>query len=262
MSGPMPDAPPPGLFFAGSDDEDGEDDVDMNQFPDAQPPPHSSPSLPHTPRTGSSRSSPPSGKLFLPDDDDDDDDDGYMSVPAELPSSSVQKKRAAAVMLDSDTDDDIQIIENPSPAKYKRSQPANKGKARAVSTPPTPTPKQKAEPCSSPAAKKPRLTTVAAKIIPPAITISPTYLGEVIIPNAWSNVSGKGYIKSGDTVSVRREQDMDAGPSNVKAGANTKSKKQATLTGMLKAQPTKATNLKKKKADTIVRLCNKKGVGA
>ena len=90
----------------------------------------------------------------------------------------------------------------------------------------------------------------------------PTYMGEVVISNAWSNVSGKGYVKPNETVVVKREeQDLpQAGTSKPKPTAvQSGNKKQISIATMLKPQPAKST--KKKKKDHIVRLVNNNGSG-
>ncbi|THV06582.1 hypothetical protein K435DRAFT_645293 [Dendrothele bispora CBS 962.96] len=89
----------------------------------------------------------------------------------------------------------------------------------------------------------------------------PVYIGEVVIPNAWSNVSGKGYVKINDTIRIEREEDEGskvASTSNNK-GKKTddkKGKKQMSITAMFKPQPMKRS---KKKEDTIVRLVTTRG---
>jgi DNA repair protein RAD5 len=82
------------------------------------------------------------------------------------------------------------------------------------------------------------------------------YIGEFLIPNAWSNVSGKGYIKIDDLVKIERDgnESTDNKTSNKKKGDG---KKQMTLSAMLKNQPSKSS----KKKNNIVRLLNSRGFG-
>jgi hypothetical protein len=81
----------------------------------------------------------------------------------------------------------------------------------------------------------------------------------MVFAHAWSNVSGKGYIKINEEVKIMREPQESK-----KSGADTKSKKtgdgkkQMSLTAMLK-QPAKTS--KNKKTDNIVRLYNSRGFG-
>ncbi|KAF8956086.1 RAD5-like protein [Flammula alnicola] len=250
---PIPDGPPPGLFFAGSDDEDDPEDVVMSVVEPLDTGARSSPSLPQTPQTSSSRSSPSNHQLFL----DDDDDDVAMSVPIEV---SPSKKRQA--VLEDGDDSDIEIIEKPiAPQKETKVKPTSNSHTLPSSS--TPTKKRSESP--TPMSKKRRLSpTQATPLHNPVADFLPTYLGEIVVPNAWSNVSGKDYVKPNEIVLIKREQEdviPEASKSKPTKGSNDKKKsdgkKQLTLATMLKTQPTKAN--KKKKTDTIVRLVNKKG---
>ncbi|PFH49678.1 hypothetical protein AMATHDRAFT_147130 [Amanita thiersii Skay4041] len=85
------------------------------------------------------------------------------------------------------------------------------------------------------------------------------YVGEFIIPNAWSNVSGCGYVKRNDPVYLQRytpgEQKASLNASNIKKGKD--GKKQMSITTMLKGKTPKV--VKGKKMDNIVRLKNDQG---
>ncbi|KAG6854152.1 hypothetical protein C0991_010063 [Blastosporella zonata] len=221
----LSDGPPPGLFFAGSDDEDDNEDVIMEQA--------------HTPAaTTPGVSSPPS--LFLPDSGDEAE---YKPME----NSPVAEKRKL-VLPDDDQDDGFR---SPSPLPYRRASSVRSVEETTVK----PEIKRK----EGPPPKKRRLST------PPPSTPSafqPTYLGEILVPNAWSNVSGKGYIKNNQAVTIHRDEQDDPLPGPSKSnGAQGKKKgdgkKQMSLTAMLKPQPSKAK--KKVKGDNIVRLLNSKG---
>ena len=231
----MPDASPPGLFFAGSDDDDDDEPPISGSAKSSSFPP---------------ASSPPSHLLFL-EGSDDDDDSMYMS-----PKPSAFSEKAKRPIVIEDEDPDIQITE------YSQVSTEIKSDQHSRPTSLSPTLDKKML-LPGPAAKKRRL-------LPPehespsnrATEFLPTYLGEVVISNAWSNVSGKGYVKPNETVIVKREeQDLpQAGtskpkPTTVQSGK----KKQISIATMLKSQPAKST--KKKKRDNIVRLVNKKGFG-
>ncbi|KAF8167532.1 DNA repair protein RAD5, partial [Crassisporium funariophilum] len=244
------DGPPPGLFFAGSDDEDAEESampgvVESGLHPES--PCESPSSMPHTPRTSSSRSSPPQEQLFLEDSDEDD------SMNA-LATALSAKKRPVSI---EDSDSDIEIIEDTSAFRQAH---GSKSAQNTRSTNISPTPRHTAS-SSKPVAKKRRVSPPHESSLPESATkFQPAYLGEVIVPNAWSNVSGKGYVKLNEAVLIQREeQDVPKpGPSKLKPSTATNGKKkQISLTTMLKPQPSK--NLKKKKTDTIVRLVNNKG---
>ncbi|KAF9566925.1 DNA repair protein RAD5 [Agrocybe pediades] len=241
----VPSEPPPGLFFAGSDDDD-EDTVPMPATSKSN-----SPSLPQTPRTSTppSRSSPRNQPLFL-DDDEEDQDDVAMSDRFKSPSPTSRKRERESPVdgLDGLTHERMKSEENDSiiylsdsssesPAKKKKSLPA------------------------SPPSKKRRMSPVEP-IHVAANDFQPTYIGEMLIPNAWSNVSGKGYVKINDPIRVQREEfdEVKPGPSSSKSKQETKKqsgKKQLTLSTMLKSQPMKAKQ--KKSSENIVRLVNNRG---
>jgi len=250
----IPEGPPPGLFFAGSDDEDEQEGAAMALDDGPQPSDenlNSSPSSPQTPRTSSSRSSLPREQLFLASSDDEND--------AYAPTASPSKNRPPM----DENNSDIEILDE---SDISRMAGASKSSSSSRATPLSPTPKK--EPAQRALPKKRRLSVEEQAPLPQAITrFQPTYLGEVVVPNAWSNVSGKGYVKLNESILVQREQEDDHRLSTSKSkasnGASVKKKadgkKQLTLATMLKSQPQKST--KKKKTDTIVRLVNKKGFG-
>jgi len=247
--------PPPGLFFAGSDEEEEGEDVTMQSAGDEVVPNFrlgrmsESPSLPCTPQRSSSAPSSHFPKLFL------DDDDEIMSVESE---PSVPTKRQAMVMEDSDSD--IEVIE-----KSTDSRSGINNKTTVDTMPLSSTPEQK--PLSpAPVAKKRRFSSpqqISTEL--PGDNSMLAYLGEVVVPNAWSNVSGRGYVTANESVMIYRErQGTQPSKPNPTTSVNDKNKtngkKQVTLTSMLKSQPPKKVN-KKKKTDTIVRLVNNKGIG-
>lgn len=229
----MADASPPGLFFAGSDDDDEPVPIASSAKSSSLPP----------------SSSPTSHILFL--EDSDDDDSMYMS-----PKPSTFSEKAKRPIVIEEEDPDIQIM--------KHSQVSTKIKSDQHSRPTSLSPTLDKKTLSpGPVAKKRRLLTPEHESpLNHATEFLPIYLGEVVISNAWSNVSGKGYIKQNETVIVQREeQDLpQAGtskpkPTTVQSGK----KKQISIATMLKPQPAKST--KKKKKDNIVRLVNNKGSG-
>ncbi|PPQ79873.1 hypothetical protein CVT25_002929 [Psilocybe cyanescens] len=241
----IPSVPPPGLFFAGSDDEDEAEDSDMPLNPE-------SPAIPHTPQTSSSRSSPPNQPLFL---EDDDDDENSMSVCEETEVSIPQKRQTV------EDDSDIEIITDPSLSRQKHDfshVASSSGTEVSGGTFP------------AQMSKKRRVSPTADIQTHQLIdNFPPTYLGEVVVPNAWSNVSGKGYVKVNEFIKIQRDQkdDPKVGPSKGEASKSMSGKKKAdgkrqiTLSNMLKPQAPKANNARKRKGDTIVRLVNNKGFG-
>ncbi|KAK0208680.1 RAD5-like protein [Desarmillaria ectypa] len=87
-----------------------------------------------------------------------------------------------------------------------------------------------------------------------------TYIGEFVVPNAWSNVSGKGYVKRNNIVRIERDQkDASQSSSSERKGKPTtkgNGKKQLSIATMFKPQPVQPS---KKKANSIVRLLNSHG---
>ncbi|KAH9486419.1 DNA repair protein RAD5 [Psilocybe cubensis] len=238
----IPKSPPPGLFFAGSDDEDEVDDENIPLNVETRSP--SIPTAPQTPST--SRSSPFNEPLFL---DDDDDDDKNMNIYEEEDNVVPQKRQIF------DNDSDIEIIEDPglSRKKQKKIDPEEV----------TSSSKEKKDISS---AKECSISFVSDTPTSQVIdAFMPTYIGELVVPNAWSTVSGRGYVKINDSIHVKREQQNYASSDKAEASTSSSSKKktdgkrQITLSNMLKPQPVKFNNSKKKKSDTIVRLVNNKG---
>ena len=244
----MQDISPQDLFFAGSDEE-GEAEMSglqsENDATTSSPPPRS---MPQSPVVSSPCSSPAQEPLFLEASDDEETPTSHLSVPPA--GTAVPVKRAA-----SDSDSDFEIIETAGPSRTK---PVKKENDEHSSLPVA---SSSTSLGGIPASKKPRLGT------PPDVShISmPAYIGEIIVPNAWSTLSGRGYISPGDPITLKRDTDSDAFPSKLqksqgpsKAKKSSDGKKQLQLsfkTATPKALP------KKKKGDTIVRLANKQGIG-
>lgn len=242
----MQDASPPGLFFAGSDEEDQSPVADYTLKSPTLPPASS-------PRTSASRSSPPHHLLFL--EDSDDDNSMYMS-----PKPSTFDEETKLPIVIKDEDPDFQIV------KHSHDPTESKSNHHSCPTSLSPTLNQKIL-SSGPVAKKRRILPPEDEFAPnlAATKFLPTYLGEVIIPNAWSNVSGKGYVKPNETVLVKREgQDVPRASTSKPKSTTVPSgkKKQISIATMLKSQPAKTfKSAKKKNMDNIVRLVNKKGFG-
>lgn len=188
--------------------------------------------------------------LFLPSSDDEDD-----KYPIAGPSSPIKKKRPVPLEIPDDSDDDIILLED-----VPRASSVSAFSERPSTPSTSPAPDRGPRP---PPTKKRRVSPRAGPSNP--LTFIPTYIGEFLIPNAWSNVSGKGYIKRNETVRIERDRledskdSLKAAGSGKKKGEEKKGKgKQLSLATMLKAQPVKSS---KKKQDSIVRLLNSRGVG-
>ncbi|KAJ3830336.1 DNA repair protein RAD5 [Lentinula raphanica] len=231
------DAPP--LFFTGSDDED------ILMAPDST-----------EPEAGISSTHVEQQRLFLPaleSDEEDDisvipqkrgsspstheefldlDDPITMDIPR-ASSVSASSTMSEYISISSDSDDDAV----PKPSK-KREIPPAKRRRLSPALPPNPHDIQ-----------------------------FPVYIGEFLVPHAWSSISGSGYVKTDDIINIERDidyskQSEQKNPKEkTKAGTKQNQKgaqKQMSLASMLKTQPPKAQ--KKKSADTIVRLVTKNGI--
>ncbi|KAH0591247.1 hypothetical protein H2248_001339 [Termitomyces sp. 'cryptogamus'] len=227
------DGPPPGLFFAGSDDEDEDVPIERAHSPAALSSTAGESLLPG---------------LFLPDSDDDE--------PPEAINASPPAQKRKLPLPDDGKEEEIRLPSPIPPIAYRRGSSLRSLRENSVKLKSTILQAHATE--QGPPLKKRRLST------PPSATppkFLPAYMGEILVPNAWSNVSGKGYIKINDPVKIHRDgqEEPKAGPSksNSAQGKKSDGKKQMSLKAMLKPQSSKTK--KKVKGDTIVRLLNGKG---
>ncbi|KAF8628247.1 hypothetical protein AX15_004022 [Amanita polypyramis BW_CC] len=102
--------------------------------------------------------------------------------------------------------------------------------------------------------KKRRVERDEASLTPPL------YIGELVVPNAWSSVSGHGYITRHEELYLRRinpaEPDRPVKFANKKSGKD--GRKQLSIATMLKGQSSKISP-KQMKMDNVVHLINKQG---
>ncbi|KAF8444821.1 SNF2 family N-terminal domain-containing protein [Boletus edulis BED1] len=181
-------------------------------------------------------------RLFLPDSDDED-------VPIfEAPLNSIAAMTPLATGAADDSESDFEL---PSVEEVPRASSVSSMSSVVSRDSSPPLPPQTTIRSSLPPTKRRRLSLSTQP--KPAIKSDGMYLGTVLVPNAWSTVKGKGYIKPGDEVMIERDtpEDTSAAGTSVKG-----KKKQLTLKSMLKSQPVKNV---KRKTDTIVRLTNKGG---
>lgn len=175
-------------------------------------------------------------RLFFPDSDDE-------SIPIfEVPRNSILPMTPLASNVINDSGSDLEL---PSIALRVSSMSPM---ASRDSPPPRVTIRS-----SPPPTKKWRLSLPTQP--KGAVRSDETYVGSFLVPNAWSTVKGKGYIKPEEEVRIERDSPEGAGA----AASGKGKKKQLTLKAMLKPQPVKNV---KRKTDTIVRLTNKGGFGA
>lgn len=222
---------PPGLFFAGSDEE-GDANSSLVNGPDS-----SHESLPSSGLQTPAKS-PVTPRLFLAASDDDDEEEANLSL---LPKAS----RKPLVIDGHDVEEALPATPTPLPQEFVSCDIVGDN----LEGPPIK--KRRLSPTAEPRSQSP--------------PFPPTYLGDVLVENAWSTVSGKGYVKQGESVMIRRDG-PDGGPSgsNSRKGKNvgktkkTGARKQVSITSMLKPQTSKPV---KKKVDTVVRIVNMRGFG-
>ncbi|KAF9453887.1 hypothetical protein P691DRAFT_564475 [Macrolepiota fuliginosa MF-IS2] len=116
-----------------------------------------------------------------------------------------------------------------------------------------------------PPTKKRRISPAAESRPQSSSRPAPIYLGDILVGNAWSTVSGKGYVKLGESVVIQRDGPSDGYPGSKPQKGKTSDKarkatgkKQVTLTSMLKPSIAKPA---RRKVDTVVRVVNHRGFG-
>ncbi|KAJ3570626.1 hypothetical protein NP233_g4279 [Leucocoprinus birnbaumii] len=214
----MSDTSPPGLFFASSDDEDAV----ASLGPAGEESSHESePTLLLSDNPQTPAKSPASSALFLPASDDEE---GTISL------QSTQNNARKPIVTD---DDDIQILDVPPPI-HPEIKPERTTKELPGEEPP---------------AKRRKLSPDFPSHSPTS-SFHSTYVGDILIENAWSTASGKGYVKIGEPVLIQRDElhSLASESGTRKTIKKTGGKRQATITSMMKIQPAKAA---KKKVDTV-----------
>ncbi|TFK41996.1 DNA repair protein RAD5 [Crucibulum laeve] len=247
------DEPPAGLFFAGSDDDAEEESVpgpsehtgDQAQSPIPQTPPR----VPVENAFKTTRNS-----LFIADSDDED---FTSAIPQSIPEKKADLTNDDVIAIESD-------VEIPSVDEVPRGSSVSSFSEHAerssISPPPAPISAKNINHDTRPT-KKRRLSPPPTEASSVASSFQPSYIGEVLVANAWSTISGRGYVKPNEQIQVLREEQEQPKAGSSKSAVNTKKKgdgkKQISLTSMLKPQPPK--NFQKKKGDTIVRLLTSRG---
>lgn len=215
----------------------------------------------------------PSGQFFAESDDDEDE---IMEVEAPKPPSSPLSSHSEPLFLDGgDEDEEEQPVAGPSkaPESLKRRQTPddfdildveglvgkNQPEADSALSSEKPIASSSKHPPPSQSSERPSKRVRRATSEPnsaPAID-EPMYLGEFIVPNAWSTSSGK-CAAINEEVSIFREDLEAPAPSKTAAKGKKKEdgKKQMSIAAMFKGQPAKPN---KKKVDSIVRIANKRG---
>ncbi|KAJ7070484.1 DNA repair protein RAD5 [Mycena amicta] len=177
--------------------------------------------------------------LFFASSDSEEDDVPMDPVPG--PSSSKASSPASSRLFSEESDNENDAVKSPQKRPILVEDDSDV---------------EKNVPRRQPPAKKRRVSP------PSSPSPQPTYIGDLVWAHAWSNVSGKGYIKPGEEVKIMREPKSDKPNTTQSKPAKGKKagdgKKQMSLAAMLK-QPAKASTAMSKKRDTIVRLYNSRG---
>lgn len=126
--------------------------------------------------------------LFFADSDEEDDIEIIEQVE-DVEMDTLSDGRSASALPD-DVEEDIEM----SMPKAERSRASSMSSTHSVQTPRTSSPvtSDGAEPIFEPPAKKRRLSP---DISDEEVPFDSAYLGSFIVPNAWSTVKGKGYVK-------------------------------------------------------------------
>lgn len=217
----LSEGPPEGLFFAGSDDDNEDAIMDT----------------PQTPPT-SSRASSPLSALFIPGSDDEN-----LAEMEDVVSPVKQKRRFSFPEDESNNGIELPVLNMKERVQSTRKMsvvPESSSAKPSASLPPPPKKRRTSPPSALPH------------------TFQPTYVGDILVPNAWSNVSGKGYVKLGESIQIKRDEQTDSKLVRSKLataqGKKGDKMKQMSLTAMLKSKSSK-----KAKTDSIVRLFNSRG---
>ncbi|KAF8899229.1 DNA repair protein RAD5 [Infundibulicybe gibba] len=177
---------PSGLFFAGSDEDE---EVIRTQLPEK---------LAASSLVDDRRDVPPipAEGLFLADSGDEED---FLQLGC-----SPQKRSARSQDPDYDSDINAPIFDAP-----RASSVSATSEHISISSGSSTPERQKN---IAPPTKKRRLLSPPKPLEAPAPNLR-SYLGDILIPNAWSNVSGKGYVKRNDSFKIQRDiQDTDSKP--------------------------------------------------
>jgi DNA repair protein RAD5 len=188
-------------------------------------------------------------RLFLESSDEESD-----SRPANI--DDMVKRRIRHASSSSSV-----VASSPSPRSVRDS-------ATSVhsSSPPPPPKKQKA---TLPGMKKqiqPQLAPTPLDPVSKSADFKPAYIGSFLVPNAWSTCKGRGWVKAGEEISVRRN-DGEAPPRKTNPTKPKPQKKvpgkQLKLTSMMnvKEKGQVPTPLRKNKPDNVVRFTNSRGFG-
>ncbi|KAK0465497.1 P-loop containing nucleoside triphosphate hydrolase protein [Desarmillaria tabescens] len=259
------------LFFADSDDEPAAGDAPMNVE-----------EVTHLPQR---RNSEP---LFLGNEDSGDDSNAYkVSMDLDDESHDVtQRSRSEPLFLEDSEDDEPlyptapsasskgkrPMIKEPCDSDIEVSSVADVPRASSVSSfsdrvsvsppPVTGKSKEKRSPEKPPIKKRKISHPSGLPAVELDITLfKATYIGEFVVPNAWSNVSGKGYVKRNDIVRIERDQkdrsQSTPGEKKEKPTMKGNGKKQLSIATMFRPQPVQPS---RKKGDSIVRLLNSRGL--
>ena len=226
------------LFFAGSDDDDD----------DSSPAGHKS-QVANAVELSVSGVAPREQRLFLADSDEEQEEEMVSRLQG-------PPRHSSGLLPPDDGVDDFLSESDLLPLEAIPRAPSVSSLSSGLSgRGSSPVPSES----SPPPAKKRRL--LPDKVSTHPSSTGDSYLGCLVVGNAWSTVKGKGYISPGDEVLVERDGLADTPRSSKgknKEAANRGKKKQLTLKAMVNPQPSK---FMRRKVDAVIRLTNKAGFG-
>ncbi|KAJ7242607.1 P-loop containing nucleoside triphosphate hydrolase protein [Mycena haematopus] len=189
--------------------------------------------------------------LFFAGSDEEEEDVLMESLNDAGPSSSRASSRASSRIFLDDSGDEKAEAERTATGPQKRPIYVDDDSDTEVQRVPPRTPPQAENASGS--------KDASSRKNPQKTSAPPAKKRDMVFAHAWSNVSGKGYIKNGEEVKIMREpqESKKSGGSKAETKKKGDGKKQMSLTSMLK-QPSKNSS-KSKKIDTIVRLYNTRG---
>lgn len=210
---------------------------------------------------------------------DSEEERGQIDMDFSVASVSNSKKRLFVTSSDDERDqipanvDDIikrrTKNANPSPSVVALSPPLHAASSslsvHSSSSPPPP----KKRNAASPVPKKRKVSQPPLDVLPSISQVAgfeSAYLGTFLVPNAWSTVKGRDWVKAGEEIHIRRNEwegiSARSNQSSLIKPDKKGSGKQLKLTSMMKAKEKEAPKAAKKmKVDNVVRFTNSRKFG-
>ena len=158
-----------------------------------------------------------------------------------------------------------------SPSVVASSSPhfASYSVSSVCSTSPPQPKKRKVTPPEMKKQQDPRQTAMSLNPVLESTGFEPPYIGSFLVPNAWSTCKGRGWVKAGEEICIRRNEGDAASVSSIKSNSSKPktdkkvSGKQLKLTSMMKVKDNGPVPkpIKRHKPDNVVRFTNSRGFG-